>query len=231
MSNDFCLIQKSRYWSNLARSKIFNLRVNVFSAKIDVEHSSAIRASQVDPYVVVFLTRDRNQSKKKTSTLKKTTHPIWNECMFLPGLQESDVIRIELKMPAWGPMNPMLASLNFTIDEISNIISRNTENKLFTMVPGIPGVSAEICLSFAFDSPISNVHVSGDDIRLSSNFQDDVDDTQKDVYLNGYGAFASLLFYPNCSRESVTTPRGGNQVFPFDSSPRATTHVSNVVAL
>ncbi len=88
MSSDQTVVQGSRYWKSWRAQNFCSLQVKVFHAKIEVDASSTVRVSQIDPYVVVFLTKDRSQSKKKTSIQKKTLTPMWNEFVFF-----SNVVR------------------------------------------------------------------------------------------------------------------------------------------
>jgi hypothetical protein len=94
--------QNSQYWNSWIASKLYTLQINIYSAKIECDATSVRSGvTQFDPYIVCFLDRDRSQSKKKTSILKKTLNPEWNECVLFSELDITEKMCIELKTPSW----------------------------------------------------------------------------------------------------------------------------------
>lgn len=176
------MVQESNYWESWQASKLYSLQVNIFNANIEVEPGSTLRSNPVDSYVVVFLTKDRVNSKKKTSTCKKSFSPAWHECAVFTGLELGEKITIELKMPSWGSLNPVLASYTFTTAEIVNITHGERKSKIYSLTPNLQGiVSAHVTLGFSFNPPVSG--------RSAEEFNGDMP-----VSLNACGAFTSLLF-------------------------------------
>ena len=196
VQSDLQLVQKSQYWDAWQASKKYNVQINIFSATIDVDPSGPLRSSQIDPYVVVFLNRDRSGSKKKTTLLKKTTAPVWNECVMFTELDVSEKICLELKMPSWGSLNPVLGSITLSLHDIINLTPYDRDRKDFSLTPGLAGMtSASVSLGFAFNPPVSG--------KLS-------DEGAIPVYLNITGAFTSFLFDETISEQMALAARKQN---------------------
>jgi hypothetical protein len=175
------LVHKSQYWQSWQASKKYNLQINVFSSSVDLDKVKV--TNQIDPYVVIFLDRDRSGSKRKTSVLKKTTSPVWNECLMFTDIDVSEKLCIEVKMSSWGSFNPVLGSISFTVGDIVKLNNQERKNKLFVLTPGSPGINAAtIILGFAFNPPVTG------------NLSDADNDRSFPVYLSSNGAFSSFLF-------------------------------------
>ncbi len=193
MQTELHLVQKSQYWDAWQASKKYNVQINIFSSTIDVDPSGPLRSSQIDPYIVVFLNRDRSGSKKKTTLLKRTTTPVWNECIMFTELDVTEKFCLELKMPSWGSLNPVLGSLTMSLNDIINLTPQDRERKDFTLTPGLAGItSASVSLGFAFNPPVSG--------KLS-------DEGAIPVYLNITGAFTSFLFDETISEQIALAAR------------------------
>lgn len=198
-----------------------SLQVKIFCAKMEVESSSAIRASQIDPYVVVFLARDRSQSKKKTTIQKKTLTPMWNEFVFFSHFDINDSICVELKMPAWGSINPVIASTTFTVDELSRMTTDELNSKTYTLHSQIPGIASEITLGFVFDGVIDVVENSKDGEVKISNSSIEPETEESPVYLNCRGAYASFYFFNNAQGITLTSSGADGQVLPYPDELRS----------
>ena len=223
--NEHIVVQNSTYWNSWRASKNYSLQINIYSAKIECDPSCTVKSSQIDPYIVCFLARDRSQSKKKTTVLKKTIEPVWNECVLFSGVDIHDKFVCELKMPAWGPLNPVLATYSFELEELMKLSQDELKCKAFRFVAATQGISADVFLGFVLDAPVSTLQVpSGEDLTPEQVFDDDVTG-ETPVFLNTQGAFASFLFFANC--HPVETEDG--QVVPFDNKLK--TRPSDVVAL
>ena len=182
MSEKSILVQDSNYWDTWQSSKQYSLQVNIFNAIIDAEPTSALKTNPVDTYVVVFLSKDRANSKKKTSICKKCLTPSWMECVVFTGLELSERITVELKMPSWGSLNPVLASYTFSMSDIVNATHGDRKSKIYPLTPNFQGVTfAHVGLGFSFNPPVSG--------KMAEEFSGDMP-----VSLNASGAFTSLLF-------------------------------------
>ena len=51
----------SPYWSSYRASKTYRLTIHFFEAQLQVPETSNVNGAMLDPYVVVFLTRDRGE--------------------------------------------------------------------------------------------------------------------------------------------------------------------------
>ena len=91
------VVQNSQYWDSWRASKVYTLQINIYSANIECDNTSAVRPSQISSYIVGFLTNSRAESKRKTSVLEKTLQPEWNECLIFPSLDIHDKLSLELK--------------------------------------------------------------------------------------------------------------------------------------
>lgn len=186
------LVHKSHYWQSWQASKKYNLQINVFSSSIDLDKVKV--TTQIDPYVMIFLDQDRSGSKRKTAILKKTTNPVWNECIMFTEIDVSEKLCIEVKMPSWGSFNPVLGSISFTVGDIVKLNNQERKNKLFVLVPGSPGINAAtISLGFAFNPPVTG------------NISDVENDRSFPVYLSSSGAFTSFLFDNFTTNEVAST--------------------------
>jgi hypothetical protein len=217
------LVQNSKYWNTWRALNVLSMQVNVFSAKIDVDSGSALRSSQVDPYVVVFLSKDRSESKKKTSILKKTLAPVWNESVMFSNFDINDSICVEIKMPAWGTINPVIACTTFTVEDLIRMNSEDLVSKRYALQSPIPGVSAELVLGFVFDGNSDLLDKTANDVndfRLKQKAQDARAD--RPVYLNTKGAHACFLFCNEAEGVSVTGHGSGAQVIPHDANTNVT---------
>lgn len=182
MSEKSILVHESNYWESWQASKQYSLQVNMYNANIEAEIGSALRSSPPDTYMVIFLTKDRANSKKKTTICKKSFSPAWHECTVFTGLDIAERITVELKMPSWGSLNPVLASYTFTLADIANRTNGEKKSKIYSLTPNFQGiVSAHITLGFSFNPPVAGKH--------AEEFSGDMP-----VYLNACGAFTSLLF-------------------------------------
>lgn len=163
-------------------SKQYSLQINIYNASIEVEPSSALRSNPVDSYLVVYLTKDRSNSKKKTSVCKKSFNPAWHECVVFTGLDINEKMTIELKMPSWGTLNPTLASYTFSLADIAGRTHGERKSKIHSLTPSFQGiVAAHVTLGFTFNPPVAGRH--------AEEFGGDMP-----VHLNACGAYTSLLF-------------------------------------
>jgi hypothetical protein len=180
MTEKSILVQDSNYWESWQESKLYSLQINIFNANIEAETGSM--SNPVDSYVVIFLTKDRANSKKKTSMCKKSFSPAWHECVVFTGLDITEKVTIELKMPTWGSLNPVLASYTFSMSDIVNITHGERKSKIYSLTPNFQGIlAAHVTLGFSFNPPVSG--------RSAEEFTGDMP-----VSLNACGAFTSLLF-------------------------------------
>lgn len=192
MSEKSILVQESNYWESWQSSKQYSLQINIYNANIEVEMGSALKSNPVDSYLVVFLSKDRNNSKKKTSVCKKSFSPAWHECVVFTGLDINERLTIELKMPSWGSLNPVLASYTFTLADIANRTHGERKSKIYSLSPNFQGiVAAHITLGFSFNPPVAGKEAE----EFGGNMP---------VHLNACGAFTSLLF----SNETPTNNGG-----------------------
>jgi hypothetical protein len=182
MSDKSILVQQSDYWSSWQESKRYAVQINIYNAAIDVDVSSTLRSSLADTYVVAYLAKDRAGSKRKTSICKKSLMPAWHECVLFSDIDLAERLVFELKMPAWGSLNPALASATFNIADIVLNSHSEMKSKIYTLTPSFQGVlSANITLGFYFNPPVSG--------KISTDVPD-----KTPVYLNAYGAFTSFMF-------------------------------------
>ena len=72
----------------------------------------------LDPYVVVFLTRDREGSKQKTSVQKKSLSPVWNQSLVFNELNYSDKLRVEIKANRQFQVNDFLCGFDFIVADV-----------------------------------------------------------------------------------------------------------------
>jgi hypothetical protein len=194
MSEEHLIVQDSKYWKSWRALNVLSMQINIFSARIELDQSCALRSSQIDPYVVVFLSKDRSHSKKKTMVQKKTLSPIWNESLLFSNFDINDSICVEMKMPSWGTFNPVLASTTFTVDDLIRMSSDSLKEKTYVLQGAMPGVNVDISLGFEFDGNTDvqeKAHKVNDFKAREAHRESAVDP----VYLNARGAFASFLFY------------------------------------
>lgn len=128
-------------------------------------------------------------------------------------------------MQAWGPMNPVLATYSFELEELMKLGPEEMKCKTFHFIAATHGVSADVNLGFVLDAPVSSLQIpSGADFTAEQVFSDDMTG-ERPVFLNSHGAFASFLFFANC--QSLEMEEG--QVVPYDRNIK--TRPSDVVAL
>ena len=75
----------------------------------------------LDPYVVVFLTRDREGSKQKTSVQKRSLTPVWNQSLVFNDLDYNDELRVEIKANRQFQVNDFLCGFDFTVAEVMSV--------------------------------------------------------------------------------------------------------------
>eukprot|EP00602_Paraphysomonas_sp_CaronLab_P007721 CAMPEP_0185027090 /NCGR_PEP_ID=MMETSP1103-20130426/11898_1 /TAXON_ID=36769 /ORGANISM="Paraphysomonas bandaiensis, Strain Caron Lab Isolate" /LENGTH=130 /DNA_ID=CAMNT_0027560941 /DNA_START=287 /DNA_END=679 /DNA_ORIENTATION=- len=130
-------------------------------------------------------------------------------------------------MPAWGPINPVLAHYAFTLEELLVFSADDLECKTFKFTSGTPGVSADVTLGFVLDAPVSCLQVP--DLQAEGAHANQIlgenASGELPVFLNTHGAFASFSFYAD-SHQYVEEY---GQVVPHDSTVKS--QPSNVVAL
>jgi hypothetical protein len=225
--SEHMVVQNSQYWNSWRASKVYTLQINIYNGEIECDPTSAVNPAQINPYIVGFLSQDRSSSKRKTSVIKKTLQPAWNECLIFLGLDIHDKLSLELKTTVFlGPMNPVLGCYNFTLEELLLLSPEELECKTFTFMSVAQGIAANVTLGFVLDAPVSGLQISskGEDFRASSVFDDAVTG-ETPVFLNTYGAFASFLFYAN----SKPLEEEAGQVVPYDTKIKSST--PNVVIL
>lgn len=177
-------VSNSKFWKNWRESKVYKLQISVFSADILLSAKCDLKPSQIDPYLVLYPARDREQSKKKTKVLKRTTSPAWNECISFADLDYTDSICFELKIPAFSITNPLLCHLTFTVQDLLSTPINDLSGLDYTFTSDMTGVEATVRLGFKFDTPLVGVEASTTDANTS-------------VFLNAHDAFASFVFFPS----------------------------------
>lgn len=84
-----------------------------------VENSKANpQGAMLDPYVVVFLTRNREGSKQKTSVQKKSLSPVWNQSLVFNELNYNDELRVEIKANRQFQVNDFLCGFDFIVADV-----------------------------------------------------------------------------------------------------------------
>ena len=174
-------VSDSKFWKNWRESKVYKLQISVFSANILISAKCDLKPSQIDPYLVIFLCKDRENSKKKTQVLKRTTSPAWNECISFAELDYTETICFEMKIPTFSMTNPLLSHLSFTVQELLSTPSNDLIGFDYTFTSDMTGVEATVRLGFKFDTPLVGVEASTD--------------ANTSVFLNAHDAFASFVFF------------------------------------
>ena len=72
----------------------------------------------IDPYIVVFLARDREGSKQKTSVQKKTMSPVWNQSLVFNNLDYDDELKVEIKANRQFQINDFLCGFDFKVRDM-----------------------------------------------------------------------------------------------------------------
>mmetsp|Transcript_6984 Transcript_6984/g.11668 ORF Transcript_6984/g.11668 Transcript_6984/m.11668 type:complete len:207 (-) Transcript_6984:247-867(-) len=180
-SNNHVSVSDSQFWKSWRESKVYKLQVSVLSGEIMLSAKSDLKPSQLDPYLVVFLAKDREHSKKKTQVLKRTSNPVWNECICFSDLDYTEKICFELKIPTFSMSNPLLAQLTFTVQELLQTPLHNMNDFTYELTSTMTGVKASVRLGFKFDTPLVGVEA--------------VSDASTSVFLNCHDAFASFVFF------------------------------------
>lgn len=181
LSDNYVSVSESKFWKSWRESKVYKLQVSVLSGEIMLSAKSDLKPSQIDPYMVVFLAKDREQSKKKTQVLKRTSTPVWNECICFSALDYTEKICFELKIPTFAMINPLLAHLSFTVQDLLQTPLHNMSDCNYELTSDMSGVKASVRLGFKFDTPLVGVEA--------------VSDSRTTVFLNCHGAFASFVFF------------------------------------
>lgn len=159
---------------------MYKLQVSVLSADILMNAKCDLKPSQIDPYMVVYLAKDRENSKKKTQVLKRSTNPVWNECICFSDLDYTEKICFELKIPTFSMSNPLLAHMSFTVQDLLLTPVNDINDCSYELTSDMTGVDATIRLGFKFDTPLVGVEAASD--------------ADTSVFLNCHDAFASFVF-------------------------------------
>lgn len=193
-SEEHVCVSDSKFWKSWRESKVYKLQISVFSADIKVGAKCDLKPSQIDPYLVLFLAKDRENSKKKTQVLKRTTTPAWNECICFADLDYSETICLELKIPAFSLTNPLLSHISFTVQELLSTPINDLSGSDYTFISDLAGVEVSVRLGFKFDTPLVGVEASTD--------------ANTSVFLNAHDSFASFVFFPSAAAgDSTRTAR------------------------
>lgn len=191
-NDDHVSVSDSKFWKNWRESKVYKLQVSVLAGEIMLSAKSDLKPSQIDPYMVVFLAKDREQSKKKTQVLKRTSTPVWNECICFSELDYTEKICFELKIPTFSMTNPLLAHLTFTVQELLQTPLHNMSDCNYELTSDMSGVKASVRLGFKFDTPLVGVEA--------------VSDASTSVFLNCHDAFASFVFFRGAASSTKKQP-------------------------
>uniref|UniRef100_A0A7S2BYM4 C2 domain-containing protein n=1 Tax=Florenciella parvula TaxID=236787 RepID=A0A7S2BYM4_9STRA len=110
----------SPYWNSYRASRTYRLTIHFFEAQLQVAENSKAnpQGAMLDPYVVVFLTRDREGSKQKTSVQKKSLSPVWNQSLVFNELNYSDKLRVEIKANRQFQVNDFLCGFDFIVADV-----------------------------------------------------------------------------------------------------------------
>ena len=186
-------VGNSKYWKNWRESKCYKLQVSVFSANIIIGAKSDLKPSQIDPYMVIYRGKDREQSKKKTRVLKRTTSPDWNECITFNDLEYTERVCFELKIPTFSILNPLLCHLSFTVQELLAISINDLHGSDYAFESDMVGLEATARLGFKFDTSLVGVETCTDE--------------SADVTMCVHDAFASFSFFSKAKFQDNRTTR------------------------
>jgi hypothetical protein len=176
-------VSNSKFWKDWRESRVYKLQISVFSGDLLMNAKCDLKPSQMDPYFVIFLAKDRENSKKKTQVLKRTTTPAWNECISFSDLDYTETICFEMKIPAFSMTNPLLAHLSFTVQELLSTPINDLGGFDYAFTSDLIGLDTTVRLGFKFDTPLVGVEASTEAANTS-------------VFLNTHDAFASFVFFP-----------------------------------
>ena len=110
--------------SSLSLAKTYTVTFHVFESHI---HSDSITGlGMSDPYLVIFQTRDREGTKQKTSTVKRSHHQVWNQTMSFHSVEYNEIIRLELKGSKSLRENMLYGYYEFTVRDILQLMQDST---------------------------------------------------------------------------------------------------------
>jgi len=149
------LAQSSPYWrwSREMRTAM-TLTLHVYEANLRIESSAGLGI--VDAYAVVFLERDRMGTKQKTSAVRKSLRPRWDNTFIFGGLEQSETVRLEVKSYRSIGENVLLAHQQFSVQDIVELSALHGSDQGFALVleGSRPGITGEVYLRFALDPPV-----------------------------------------------------------------------------
>ena len=174
-------VQKSHFWSVYRASRTYRLTLHLYSAKLYATDSSSVT---IDPYLVVFLQRDREGTKQKTAVVRRTLEPEWNRSIVFSGLDYLEQVRIEVKTVKQFQDNPLLCAHDFVLRDAMHQYAGAGAAVL--PVQG-EKISGEVIVGFEFDPPMHDT----DEGRLSA--VGGVGHMGDDAYVSVSGNFACLL--------------------------------------
>jgi len=175
----------SPHWASYRASRSYRLTIHFFEAQLGVVEGSGINGAQLDPYVVVFLTRDREGSKQKTSVVKRSLTPVWNQSLVFDGLNYDDELRVEIKANRQFQVNDFLCGMDFNVADVM-AHSQAMETHVSYQLAG-EKVTGTLLAAFDFDPPVPPDKV---DVQAAADVEGGVDEK---VYLNVERNFSCLL--------------------------------------
>lgn len=127
------------------------MTIHFFEAHLQLQENSGFSAGTLDPYVVVFLVRDREGSKQKTSVARKTLDPVWNQSLVFHGLDYSEEIRVEIKANRQFQVNDFLCGFDFKVQDVMGQSGDDYQSSY-----GLRGekVFGTLLAAFDFDPPV-----------------------------------------------------------------------------
>ncbi|KAJ8602686.1 hypothetical protein CTAYLR_003764 [Chrysophaeum taylorii] len=130
-----------------------------FSVTIEVE-SASLSAVDGDPYVVAYVTTDREGTKRKTSVVKRTLEPAWHQKVRLDGVPPTATLAVVIKAERIGPNERVCACEISVLDAMDH----RREEVVVLDLSGERASSGKLRCAFRFDPPVPSFD---DQIRVT----------------------------------------------------------------